>query len=1050
MASSQAKADAAKAALASTATCTTAIVVTLKELLLPDTDALSGTSQKPTRTARTTVNPKTKKATGATTTTAKPSDDQLSAKERLALATHVVNITVKSLADAAKPAPPSTPTKRQASQTDLRKAAGSRKLRRSLSAPLSPLPSRTLNRVATSPNISSKTSSQPQTLSTGCLATVECARVAFACLRVLMGPVKPAQTDLQVENGMSAFIGKLISLGLQDQALKESRILKRRLDTSDKPMKATPSEPQTASQVVVELIDYTEPIPKERLAIITTCQVQVLRLISLSRKPAQIEAVLPLLDQTHHSSPLKLLQRFAEHGEKEAQKAARQLASLSQILLALAPSVTSKEDQVATEPRLSPSPASAFKLQVLCFTAQLIWWKLAGHEGNLDNEVLSPFARCIRAYTRRQPAGDFSPYDSIASSFNDIMCLVKTSGLEPKSSSDSPLASIYQLLGAAAHTDRQYTSACGWLQSLKELMVPADDPFVRICSATARLLAATLKKPKHDSHADQLAQEIVEGLDGNLSGNLDDLNELLESLSLARRSAVGVLATVLQSPDSDGVASEALIDSLKNLVMRFPRFCRRWLGNPPGKDASAKHHLQYDQRRQLLMQSVNQVLDGTLNVVNAEIRSKTMTWRLLDDVLCDSCKLVETIVDPLMSVSRSEQMGTYYVKISSLYFARYTQLRKDMGKSKTVSREVLQSLYRSIEMIQDRPMAQQEKAQLSTKLEVYADLCKATGRGDEAVKTLRLVCTNMIEEGALVKVTAALASQPPSVAWCVDEKAEILSRTLRSIAKLDDSWNDWAFFLPEGERAAVLEHLMQVSGESSARGQPLKIHDPSVQALLRIYTAERFPIRRLRVLLHLLFQNIGEDRDLAEIRSLVDDAVEKVEAEAFAEDESLVRYVSHLQAYRKSVSALATAEAPFPATAMREAVSAWKSMIEACTSRAELYEKFDNPDGLLAHLQSASEFASLRGENSLQLCILQLTTPLAKILAEPTYNNVILNHTLLASQHLNIGHYAEAKETLQMTKELLDKAQGPSRGLVAGYHLAQAEFYSGVGNIEEA
>ncbi|KAH8686804.1 peptidase family C50-domain-containing protein [Ilyonectria robusta] len=1059
MASLQAKADAVKAALASTSTSTPTTVVTVKELLLPDAETTSTTSQTTTRTARSNTIPKTKKnGTGRSTAAkavASAQPDQMAIKDRAALATHVINITIKSLTEAAKPPPPETPSKRQPSHNELRKAPGQRTLRRSLSAPLSPIQPRTLNRTATSPNIGSKaTTTQPAAHSTGCLATVECARTAFACLRSIKGPVQANQTDFQLENGMSAFVGKLLALGLQEQAIKELRILKRRLGAATskdaaKTAKSAPAESQTAAQVIAELLDYDGPIPDQSLPIITTCQIQVVRLIALSKKPAQIEAALPFLRESHPSSPLNLLQKLAGLNDKEGQKAARQLASLSQILLSLAPSVSSKEDHVATESRLSPSPSSAFQLQVLCFRAQLRWWKLAGHRGVVDDDVLSPFTRCIRAFTRRQPTGDGTTFTMISTSFDALMELVRSQQSQPRKSSDSPLATIYQLLGVAAHTERQYEEAHHWFKQLKDLMQPEQDSFVRVCSISARLLAAALKKPLLDRDADKLVLEIVESLDGSLSGSVSELNELLESLSLARRSAVGLLVSKINEKNS-GDSSKILIDHLKSFLVRYPRFARRWLGAPPARDSSAKLLLQFDQRRQVLMQTISQVLDGALMVVNSDIQADSITWQDLDDILQDCAKLLESVADPMLSAPRADQLGSYYVKMSSLYFSKFTQLRKITGKSKDISKQILQTLSRSIELVKDRPPAQQEKAQLSIKLELFADLCKGAGRGNDAVRTLRSICTNMIEEGALLKVTAAMASQAPSVAWSVDEKAETLSRTLRSIAKLDHSWNDWAFFLPEAERAAVLEHLMEISNGTSAQGKPLKIHDPCVGALLRLYTLDRFPIRRLRVLLNLLFQNLGEGSEMEKIGALADEAMLKSEGKSTGEDAALARYVPHLQAYHGSVSAMAVSRAPFPAAAMKNAIASWRSMTETCHSRDDFHEKIDNPDSLLAHLQSASQFASLRGENTLHLSILELSTTISKVLAEPTYNNVILNHTLLASQHLNIGHYSEAKRTLEVTKELLEQAERPSRGIVAAFHLSQAEYYTGIGSIDEA
>ncbi|RGP69963.1 separase [Fusarium longipes] len=1052
MASLQAKADAVKTALTSTSTCTTATVVTLKELLLIDADSSTTTSQTNSRTtSKTTTNSKTKRAAPGKTQTAKANCEQLPSKDRAALATHVINICIKSLSDTARPSVPTTPSKRQAPQGDLKKTSGPRTLRRSLSAPLSPLQPRTLNRVATSPNITSKATPQSPAQSTGCLAIVECARIAFAYLRSTIGSVQPTQTDFQLENGMSAFISKLLALGFQDQALKELRILKRRLDAGvDKTTKPASTEGQTAAQVIAELLGYGDKIPDNLLPVITACQFQVLRWISHSKKPHHIEAALPFLEKSHASSPISLYERMGMQDGKETQKAARQLASLSQTILSLAPSVSSKEDQVATETRLSPSPTSAFKLQVLCFRAQLTWWKMAGHRGSIDDDILSPFSRCVRAYTRRHPSTSGPTYELIAASFQELMDLMGSQKSQAKTSSESPIVLLYQLLGVVAQTDRQYEAACQWFQTLKGVLNPEEESPIRMFSISARLLAASLKLSKYDAKTMELVQEVTESLEGSLSGNITDLNELLDSLSLARRSAVGLLVSNSKGPKSNNSITSSIMQHLKVFITKFPRFGRRWLGAPPGRDASTKSLLQFDQRRETLMQSISQIIDGALVVINGDIQSDSISWKQMDEVLWDCNKLVDSVLDPTISMSRTEQLSVYFIKISSLYFARYNQLRKDLGKSKQINKEVLQCLSRSIEIIQDRPMAQQEKAQLSTKLELFADLCKAGNRSEEAVRTLRSICTHMIEDGALVKVTAALDSQPPSVAWGADEKAETLSRTLRSIAKLDQSWNDWAFFLPEIERAAVLEHLIQIVGDTAIKGEPLKLHDPSVQALLKIYAPERFPIRRLRVLLQILFQVIGEQSEMERITGLVTESAQQLDNEAYGEDGSLIRYIPHLRTLEKSMLALTVTDAPLPVPILRDAIASWRSMTESCKSRSELCEQIDNPEGLVMHLQSASQLASLRGEHGLQLEILELSTPLSKILAEPTYNNVILNHTLLASQHLNIGHFAKAKETLDATKKLLDGAECVSRGLVAEFHLTQAEYYSGIGDIDEA
>lgn len=1059
MTSTTSKIDAVKTALASTSTCTTATIVGVKELLLSDTDTPTANSKTAAKTGRSRTTSKAKSNSTSRPTTATAlgkAKSVLDLKERAALATNVINLAIKSLNEATKPAPPQTPCKQQPSSSDLRKAAGSRTLRRSLSAPLTPVQPRTLNRVATSPNLASKAaSSSPLNQSTGCLATVECARAAFACLRSIKEPVRASENDFQLENGMSTFVGKLMTLGFQEQAWGELRILKRRLDVAlsleaSKSGAVKQLESTTAAQLVAELLTYDAIIPDRCLPIITTCQVNAIRLVAMSKKPTQVEAILPFLLESYPSSPITLLSRLSGSKDKEGQKAVRQLASLSHIILSLAPSVSSKEDHVATEPRLSPTPQMAFDLQTSCFKTQLCWWKLAGHRGNVDDDVLSPFSRCIRALLRRHNLENGLIYDTIAQAFTDILQLVQTQDSRPEKSSSSPLASIYQLLGTAAYSERNYPEAQRWFQELKDLFQPEQDASVRICAISARLLAAALKKTPVDSNADQLVQEVVGGLDGCLSGSVSELNELMEGLSLARRSAVSLLGNKINSKKAESSSLKHLLEALKTFVLRYPRFARRWLGAPPGREASAKHLLQFDQRRQVVMQSINQVLDSALMVVNLGIQNETMTWQLIDEVLQDCVKLLTAIEDPTLSPARAEQLGTYHVKISNLYFIKFSQLRKDLGKSKDLNKQILQTLNRSIDTVKDRSVAQQEKAQLATKLEVFADLCKGAGRSNDAVRSLRSICTNMIEEGALLKVTAALATQSPSSAWAVDEKAETLSRTLKSIAKLDKSWNDWAFFLPEAERAAVLEHLMQVSAEASARSQPLQLHDPSVEALLRLYSLDRFPIRRLRVILHLFSQNLGDTSQIDEIKSQAEEAIQNVSKKLLGEDGSLSRYVDHLKAYNSSLLALASTDVSYAISATKEAVLIWTAIITSCNGRSSLNEKIDNPDGLLAHLQSASQFASLRGENSLQLTILELSAALSKILAESTYEKVVLNNTLLASQYLVVGHFSEAKKMLDATKEMLENAGGVPRGLVAGFHLSQVEYYAGVGSMDEA
>src|SRR6187549_772975 len=121
MASIQAKCDIVRAAAASIGTCTPATTVTLKELLISDDSSPAATST--IRAPKKTSSSRTKATTSAKATTSKTGarqaeQEELSPKEKAALATHIINAALKALGNASKPAVP-TPCKKQSSEAEL-------------------------------------------------------------------------------------------------------------------------------------------------------------------------------------------------------------------------------------------------------------------------------------------------------------------------------------------------------------------------------------------------------------------------------------------------------------------------------------------------------------------------------------------------------------------------------------------------------------------------------------------------------------------------------------------------------------------------------------------------------------------------------------------------------------------------------------------------------------------------------------------------------------------------------------------------------------------
>ena len=870
----------------------------------------------------------------------------------------------------------------------------------------------------------------------------------MAYLRSVRGPIQKGQTDLQLELGASAIIGKALALGLTNEALKDIATLKARLEgkiAADGPVSAAAAD-------VANLMVYPADISASLLSVVTTTQLQVLRLIVASKKPAYIEAVLPFLKESHLSSPIALTTKLAKSCTgKELEKTARQMASLSQILLSLAPSVAAKDDTTAMEPRLSPSPTVALELQGLALRSQLRWWKLAGHKGKIDQELLTPLGRCMRAFERRQDQQNEMAYDTPVTIFNSIMKLANGDAHEYSKTLDSPLATIYQILGKLAQTCKKYDLAHEWFMKLKDMVRPGKDASVLVSTITANCLSISMRKQDAMETSVSSLQEATECLDGPLSGTASELNDLLDGLSSARRS---VVMWLVKNEDGEAKVSScnAFLEKCQRFILQFPRFLRRWLGSSPDKDAEAKVTLQFDERRRALLQIISPTLDGVLMVIKNGLHSDSIEWRRMDEVLQDCLSLLGSIKDASLPMAKVELFETYHLKVSLLYFGKFSTVRKDSGKSKEKAQQALQSINRSINAVKDCSSAAKEKARLIPKLEVFADMCKAAGRTEDAVKTLRSICTTISDEGVLTEVASVLDREAPLIAWSMNDKATLLSRTLRSIVKVDRSWSEWTVFLADPERAAALEHLLHImSSEASGSKTTSRLSEPGVSALLRLYSLEEYPIRRLRVLLQLFYQSIGQKEEMYSIRTLLEPTLEQVSKNDLENDAALQSHVKHYQNYHKFVTALVAAKENSTAE-MYDAVLAWKAMVKPCQNNAKLLKVVADPDQLLDILGSTSEYASLRGESQLQLALFELSESIARITDKDAM--LISSSSRAISLYVSMGLFTKASQAIEKTRVFLEERPAQreplSEGVMAEYFISKVEYYSGTGDVAEA
>jgi len=1038
----QSPADAVRAAVASISTCTPTTVVILKELLLSEEPDLTRKSNPKARTTgKSTQNgaQTEPRAKAPQPGAAAKSNKALSVKEKAALASHVINATLRALSDACKP-PPSTPSRRQASQGELLKTASRNALRRSNSAPLSPLQPRTLNRTITSPNVSNKPrSSQVSTNASGCMSTAECARVAFTAMCALQDSSKVTLPEFQLEDGMSSFINKLIGLNFLDQASKELRVLTKRIEKhlGSAGKKLSKGGDTSMAGNIADLLDYGDIKASGRmLGLATATQIQVLRVLNALKKPSYIEAALPLLKDNCKSSPIRLLTRLAEADPAHSAKAVRQLEILSQLLVSMTPSASSRDDAVATEPRLSITPSTAFSLQQVALEAKLLSGRITNRIGDVEKEVLAPFTRYLSAFAKRTDEDVRAVYKRGKLAFERICQGMAAQDISSHASSTSPLATIYQTLSTLSRQAGQVGDSIKWTSNLRGLLNPDTDSVSKSLSWSAQLLSLQLKDPKTYLDSDDLLRQVVEGIQSPLSGSVTELEELLGNISLARKSATTILISKKTETDLTSLPKPTL-SLLESLVMHCPRFCLRWLGKPPASKSSTKDFLKYEQRRLLLVKSIHHTLDSALMIIKTLVDTGKEDWATVDSILNDML----TLLDYLGDIPVQEASSSYYVKISHFYYMRYHTLWKSGDES--TKTEALRGLRRSIDCIKHRPGQEKEKAQFLHKLQRLAEICKTSGRVGDALGALQTIRSSLLDDGVLAAVADAFATQPACLAWSSDERAENLSRTLQAIAKLEQVHLDWTVDLTEGERVAVLEHQLQfgVSSPSSRDASViLPLEHPCVESLLRIYYPTRYPIRRLRTLLRILSINICNPETAASIRPQLEAVIGLLDTEGFAEDVSLTGYLPHYRSLHLSLMALSDG---FPELdVLSKCLDSWQSLVEASTTRDALECVIDNIPDLLAHLECLADFAKSMGYDSILTMTLELSSSIIARLASPTLAQKADIDASLALQYANIGECHKANQILEPYREISSQGSLQSPEAMLGMQLAFAEYYA--------
>lgn len=503
-------------------------------------------------------------------------DDASSAtsrREKYALATFTVNSSLKQLSDLIKS---------QAQCQKVNAIIGSESGQSSPPTPQRPLQARSANitpvrsplKKGDGPQNEHSISPRKAALdkSSQIAAIAECAHLAFSFL--LNADAKALGVKemprWQLETGLLALAGRLISCGLTDLAIKELHAVKQRLEEAFGSTKSSESgktsrtqTTQTEKADLSTLLELNTALDADAaiLSIVASYHQNVLKLILKCATPAVLERLPAQIAVDVPNGPVDVIIRHAKL-TKDFAKGAKQLEVVSNMILSLGPSVASSADKIARNATVSPSPEAVFRLQTTALQIRKLWWKLAKHQAVVSTELVDPFYKCMSAYYRRRKNGSKGSLELLQSCFESI-------GPIDQKASGHTLFGIYNILCTEAESTSDHQNGLKWAVHMAKDSASLDPSHAISVAAHVRRSTFEKKTPGLEEAVDW--SSLTKLLRSKITGSSADYDILIDAIASLSNAVAHDRRTVSQSPDIS-----------KSLALAAS-FCQRYARSYPDK-----------------------------------------------------------------------------------------------------------------------------------------------------------------------------------------------------------------------------------------------------------------------------------------------------------------------------------------------------------------------------------------------------------------------------------------------------------------------------------
>ena len=1058
--------DCIKASLASPTACSEKTVFALQQLLSIHTTETEDKIQRAQNKGRAKASTKLFSADTSRRSTPKEvrkseapaayydSKSALSEVNKLVLATDVVNATLKALSEAIK-----TDLNHPRLQTTSITAA--KKTRDENEPPKSALPktnrrerlplqnvtkSGSLNSLAQnqqSPKVSQSDNSTGET-APWIVATARCADIAFEYLRVHEKDTKlPA---LQLENGLLALVGKCLPHSITSLALKELRILKKRLDkhlNGSHPRQFS-NNGQEHTGSVGDLLHFDSATDdKDLRALVIGHQLYVLKLMGLLRQPKLAEEAIKHIHNTSYS-PMTLLEEQAACASLR-DKSAQQLDRLSQSLLLLCSSSQSAEQVTEAEVSGPLSATTALWLQYTAIKSRILLWALIGHKPEEDKELWLPLSRYLSSYARRSPSSAMQKFQVVSTVYSTIKQYATDHGVELKATAATVQADVMDMVISMGRAAGRYNDIEGVMKLRYEEIVKVARRIsdAKLATLTARMAEISLiADVSNDQRLVQLTNAL-QRLDGSLKGTLSEVCDLIQELSLLRKAAT---KTYIEARFSEDVPENVIAgaEMCCDIVFRCVRVLLRFFIQPKKSDAPANE--QFDERRATIARLSVGFIASVLQCCKHQNTETLPNIEKVDTALQDSFKLIEEL----------ELDGALVVKISNAYWLLYTRIQRLQGVK---SGGGIKMMKRSIDVLRNRSPAEQTDGFFATKLEKLAEEYSATKELAHAHDLLIQAARHYLGAGVLKSAAELAASLPPHRISSSAGPSAVLGRMLghinRLLINIDGTKAGGASYfddeaLPAEERGILLEWqlelmLQMLPSTRSVNSVGIIRLAKLVESLLSLYSFKHFPVRLLRVLVTVYRHKEDVPTSLAEKLDDISAIYGDGQIKDLANDANLSKYekdlLATLRVYRTFGSCYVDNDK------LQQSLQEWQSIVDSSRSWSALEEQINNFPDWISGLIFIADYFDMKGLPRLLIPTLSLIIR-ALELQEPS-NTMQLSTFLckLGLQYSRIGYSANAQLVYDKSKTLL--GDDVSRETKLKWSLAYGEYLLSINSLED-